>query len=163
MTDTETPDGWEWSRALIGKINANQALIPKAPVDGVRDFPVTLDSRRAALTFPLSITTPNQAAWATKELERFTYKPGWKFEIVVPLVGEPNLVITVSTQDTYHPKRTIDICSRTPLYTMGIPHHDAFARALGFAIREFEIHESQEWLRRDGEIYDNPHNPRPRP
>ncbi len=34
---------------------------------------------------------------------------------------------------------------------------DAFARWLTSALFDIELHESREWLRRDGAIYDDPH------
>lgn len=36
---------------------------------------------------------------------------------------------------------------------------DYFAPWLGSVLQDFEIHESREWLRRDGAIYDDPHLP----
>ena len=44
-----------------------------------------------------------------------------------------------------------------PPYLADTRDEDAFARWLQHTLLDLERHESQEWLRRDGEIYDDPH------
>lgn len=102
--------------------------------------------------------------WLTTQLKRFTYKPGWTFEIRLPdygfsRFGEFMLYITMRVEDTYHPGRMVEVFAAKPIYAMDHMDHNetAFAHMLAGHILEVEHHESREWLRRDGDIYDNPH------
>lgn len=112
------------------------------------------------------MATPQELQWVKEQLARITYKPGWKFEIdrSLFLTGSAYLTITFKAEDTYHPGTTVDVGGAVPLYML--PHHvgaeDAFLHALARQIHDMEIHESREWLRRDGEIFDNPHRDDPR-
>lgn len=117
---------------------ANAAAHPRTP-HSYHDMPVPYWDREALAT--------------REQLARFTYKPGWRFEVIGNY-----LRITLSTQDTYNPHKTVEVCSVTPVYALGVDDPDMFAQRLAHRIQEMEIHESREWLRRDGEIFDNPHD-----
>lgn len=109
-------------------------------------------------------------AWLQRQLDRFTYKPGWTFRIdTTPTEGRGGwgrtpflLTVTVRVEDTYHPGQMIDIGGSVLLpYRLGevrgpIAERE-FARFLIGRITDIELHESREWLKRDGEIYDDPH------
>lgn len=94
--------------------------------------------------------------WANEEIARFTYKHGWTFEVAP---GGFFLQVCMEVEDTHHPGNTVKIGKWVPLSSMGVRLRDPalFARMLAATIQEMEIHESREWLRRDGQIYDNPH------
>lgn len=105
--------------------------------------------------------TLNDIYWAEEQLKRFTYKPGWTLTMVDPTgpFGDPFVRIVFYTEDTYRPGRQIPVTSQQPLPAPWIIRRDEdkFARYLQDALFKVERHESQEWLRRDGVIFDNPH------
>lgn len=100
--------------------------------------------------------------WLQRQLSRFTYKPGWTF-MITDVGGAIALSIIVRVRDTYHPDRMIDVGKQVfiPHHITDITHESAaeafFARFLSDHIKDIEIHESREWLRRDGHLYDDPH------
>jgi hypothetical protein len=102
--------------------------------------------------------------WLRVELARFTYKPGWVLAFEPPPEdgGRPSLVVDFVVQDSYHPGREIPIHSRrqVPEHFTELPEWqrpEVFARWLGESLRRVEEHESREWLRRDGQVFDDPH------
>jgi hypothetical protein len=97
------------------------------------------------------------AEFVRKQLERFTYKEGWTFDVIKHALTGHALRVTFRCKDTYNPHGpTIDIGNMTSL--LFIPDDpDEFARWLGGHLRMMEAHESREWLRRDGKIFDDPH------
>jgi hypothetical protein len=118
------------------------------------------------------VAHPNQAAlvrapmttdWSRDQLARFSYRPGWRLSIepgISPWTSG-TLLVRYRAPDSNHPERTTLIKFRTAL-----PPADAFggreelfAEWLQSTLLDLEWHESREWLRRDGEIYDNPHGP----
>lgn len=97
--------------------------------------------------------------WVKGELSRFTYKPGWILDAIDDGYSV-YLTITFMTEDTHNPGRQIKIGMREPipeniLYRKSADH---FAKWLQDRLFDVERHESREWLRRDGQIFDNPHN-----
>lgn len=105
-------------------------------------------------------------AWVRSEIARFTYKPGWRFEALAvpgPLSGGGVQVRAFMTvEDTHQPGRMIEVFNVMHLsdYELAGRPAEWFAKRLANLIKDMEVHESREWLRRDGEILDNPHNPR---
>lgn len=108
--------------------------------------------------------TTGGVEWWRWQLARFTYKPGWKMR-VEPLHrldpakhGVGVLIITVRVEDTYRPGVMVDVESVRALYP-GTHDQDAdhFAMLVAAWLKDVEIHESREWLRRDGEVFDDPH------
>lgn len=103
--------------------------------------------------------------WAKEQLARFTYKPGWQFEIV-PIEDQLMLCLKFAATDAYNPDKATVVEGKFPLMCMldwerhmsqGLAE-EFFAKDLERAIWKVERHEAQEWLRRDGTIYNNPHN-----
>ena len=106
--------------------------------------------------------------WLNQELARYTYKPGWSLQIVPRDVWGAQLQIEAQVVDSRQPigdeawhrrpltLKTVKIVFKT---AMDVPFGNSavFAWKLQQAILEMEQHESREWLRRDGEIYDDPH------
>lgn len=103
--------------------------------------------------------------WLRNELGLWTYKPGWRFELITSptpawsLLGKSYLRITAKVEDTYNPGVMIDIGGQFPLWTEGRDEMH-FGRSLQAAVFDAEQHESREHLKRNGIIWDNPHNPR---
>lgn len=100
-------------------------------------------------------------AWFRHQLKRFTYKPGWKLEVFPSDAALASCVLVISwrVDDSRKPGEQVTVQSVHPLYSGAHDKDpDAFADALAHYIRAAEHHESREWLRRDGEIYDDPHS-----
>lgn len=103
-------------------------------------------------------------AWLRAQLERHTYRPDWRIEIHgsgIPdsVYGDHRLVVKAMVQDTYQPDRRILIKSQNivPLHLAEMRDEQEFTRWLQQALFDIEMHESREWLRRDGKLFDNPH------
>lgn len=99
--------------------------------------------------------------WAEEQLKRITYKPGWTMEMYAPhgTFGDPGILIEFYAQDTYNPNRNIKINSRErlPIPPILRRNEDQFIQYVQEALFRVERHESREWLRRDGVIFNNPH------
>jgi hypothetical protein len=86
------------------------------------------------------------------QLERFTYKAGWRFEVRLF-----EFVIIFKCEDTYNPGNMIEVVRASPLWIIPCGNPETFAWWLAEEIKAVEIHESREWLKRDGKIYNDPH------
>jgi hypothetical protein len=101
--------------------------------------------------------------WAFRQLSRYTYKPRWTLELVDDqnfMGWNGRLKITYVTPDARSPMgRPIEIRAEFPLPDGVADTGDEvwFAMWLQGCLRQVEDHESREWLRRDGQIYDDPH------
>lgn len=95
--------------------------------------------------------------WYREQLARFTYKPGWKFSIKPTVFSGVCLFIAMDCEDTYNPGQMITIAKQCPLTFAPYGDPEPFAAWLAHEIKDVEIHESREWLKRDGMIYDDPH------
>lgn len=120
-----------------------------------------IKANRASVSFQMPDTI--DLRWYQEQLARFTYKPGWSFRIEPTSFMAPTVAMIVAVmevEDTYHPGTKVKVSGVREL--VGIDNNpNAFAMTLASLIQEMEVHEAREWLKRDGEIYDNPHNPRP--
>lgn len=102
------------------------------------------------------------------ELARWTYKPGWTFELERPpphdsfAVG--SIVVRYQALDSRGSGETIPIVVRwaVDVYLLQDEHEQVFQRWLQARVLDAERHESREWLRRDGGIFDDPHAERRR-
>lgn len=104
--------------------------------------------------------------WLQRELARYTYRPGWT--LTIAQTGPPYTLSTYglttyalraqfTAPDTYQPERTIQLSAIRQVDPMLMRDSETFARWLQHVLMDMECHESREWLRRDGVIYDNPH------
>ena len=111
--------------------------------------------------------------WARRQLARFTYKPGWTFKVDVTgdhyFGGGLRVLATMKVEDSYHPGQTIEVGGwSAPMMLPGETgegrktDEDWFAFHLTKHIQALEQHESQEWLRRDGKVFDDPHKNDPK-
>ncbi len=101
------------------------------------------------------------------ELARWSYKPGWSMTIESDRAGLATLVVRANVYDRDRPSQLVTIESRGP-----VPDHldrlvadtdadaDVFGVWLQARLFDVERHESREWLRRDGVIFDDPHRPK---
>ncbi len=103
--------------------------------------------------------------WAAQEIKRYRYKPGVTLE-VLPTVGHalpPVLRVTAEVQDSRAPEGRfsasgpVKVAFQRPLPDWAADYPNQFPRWIMSILREFEDHEMREWLRRDGELVDDPH------
>lgn len=97
--------------------------------------------------------------WLMEQLRRYTYRPSWELSIM-PGDGRfvpDGLRVRYSAIDARDPTRTIPIVATFTIH-LGVADPDWFARWLADTLMDVERHESREWLRRDGLIYDDPHD-----
>lgn len=118
--------------------------------------------------------------WAAGLLSRFTYKPGWHFELSRrPELGQIMLQIAFSAPDSRitdvygrygrldpcracgspHPMREIPISGQFPLdpFAALSRNENLFFDWLHQMVRDVEKHELDEWFRVDGELRFDPH------
>jgi hypothetical protein len=108
---------------------------------------------------PVDIRSPR---WLVAQLARFTYRPGWTLKIVPAEyhwgVSDYNLEVVGLVLDARGSGKTTQIRSLQPIPPFFEDQDELqFARWLQHQLFDLERHESREWLRRDGEIYDDPH------
>jgi len=109
--------------------------------------------------------------WVLDQLKRFTYRPNWTWtardlrygsspDVFSPLnMDDVEIRVWFEAEDTRRPGETVKVGDRRIVPEYIVDHRDGDMFALWFAglIRGMEDHESREWLRRDGNIYDDPH------
>lgn len=96
---------------------------------------------------------------ASAMLDKFTYKPDWRMEIIQQSsYPELTLQTVFKAVDTYHPGRTVEVVSQCPLPDR-INDEKEFSNWLREAIRRQEIHEMDEWFKykETGKPINNPH------
>lgn len=91
------------------------------------------------------------------ELAHYSYRPGWRLGVFADPWEGPVFRLVAEVPDAFHPDQTVQlrINSRMPPMRSG---HD-LAIWLSWRLQQVEIHESREWLRRDGEQPFDPHDP----
>lgn len=102
-----------------------------------------------------------------KELARFTYRPGWTLTIDgsgnLGFGGVTILTVAYEAPDARGPDQPIRVVARRsiPEYAVDPASMDDnyFAFWLQSVLFDVELHESREWLRRDGVLYEDPHKP----
>jgi len=109
-----------------------------------------------------------QYHWFEQELARFTYKPNFEFRLIPggPFQG---LILRIKARvpdARWRPRPEWGSTTHPPVISIAaqitIPEHlygrsELFAEWLLAEVLRVETHEAQEWLRRDGEIYQDPH------
>jgi len=95
--------------------------------------------------------------WMREQLSRYSYRPGWTMALSPEAFGGATLVVRYPATDSRDPSRQSWFECRRLLGPY--PHLDPewFARDIQHVLFEAEKHESREWLRRDGEVFDDPH------
>lgn len=111
--------------------------------------------------------------WAHAELARYTYKPNYTLAVVfesTPEWGGTGIYLagTFHAPDSRHTPPdappdwpVIRLNFKVPVPEFAIEHHDSdyFAVWLREVLHKIELHESDEWLRRDGCLLNDPHDP----
>lgn len=91
--------------------------------------------------------------------EHVTYKPGYIIRANVPLDDlRTHLVLQLvfDGPDSREPENT-KVVSFTQFYPAPFPSLEALTQLIRCFIHEWELHESDEWLRIDGEMVRDPH------
>ena len=101
--------------------------------------------------------------WLQSQLDRYTYRSGWAWT----LHGQSDnywsatftVEITFSAVDAHDPSSNCVIFSRQaiPPFVMQERDPELFKRWFQTTIFNVEMHESREWLRRDGVLVEDPH------
>jgi hypothetical protein len=109
--------------------------------------------------------------WVLDQLKRFTYRPKWYVtaadrhygsspDIFSPFnMTDVEVRVWFEAEDSRHPHETVKVGDRrhVPSYVLEERNEELFAQWFQRWIISMEEHESREWLRRDGKIYDDPH------
>lgn len=91
--------------------------------------------------------------WLEKQMDRFSYKPGWWWRVTESC----SVIVNMSTEDVYNPGRQVTVSGGFDAGYLREGDEDMFAYLFAKHIRGLEDHESREWLKRDGVVYDDPH------
>lgn len=98
--------------------------------------------------------------WLRGQLARFTYRPGWRMRIRGwPL--DPALEVSHVARDADNPEAFTQQSPRVmvPAEVAACRDEAMFAAWLASVLESLEVHESHEWLRRDGVRVTDPHGP----
>lgn len=90
------------------------------------------------------------------ELERFTYRPGWVLTIEEDPFEGPFLFVECVVPNGYRPDEPLRLGVRSNIPP--IPDAQYFGVWLSWRMRQMEIHESMEYLHRDGKPWRDPHD-----
>lgn len=106
--------------------------------------------------------TRDATTWLQQQLARYTYKPGWTLEIRNDVQRGPMLRIGYTAPDSRGTDIPVPVSGRFPIPPAFVEMpseigEQEFGAWLGYVLMEAERHESQEWLRRDGTILNDPH------
>jgi hypothetical protein len=111
-----------------------------------------------SMTSTAQTQRPAGRMWLREQLARYSYKPGYTLTLEDDpyyLTGQ-RLVVRYTSPDSNPPHTHIPIKVTIPIPAVAnLP--DVFALWLQDALFALERHESQEWLRQDGQRYSDPH------
>lgn len=104
-------------------------------------------------------------AWLNTQLARHTYKPGWQFAIrafdgISIIERTYSIAIRFKALDSRNPdNRVAEVAANTsiPSWLVEDRNEEAFTRVWEDAISRAEMHEVDEWRRRDGLVISDPH------
>jgi hypothetical protein len=109
----------------------------------------------------MTTTTTQRPAgrmWLKEQLARYSYKPGYTLTLEDgPIPHLQRLVVRYTAPDSNPPHTHIPLKVAIPIPLVAHNLPDVFALWLQDALFALERHESQEWLRQDGQRYSNPH------
>jgi hypothetical protein len=88
---------------------------------------------------------------------RFTHRPGWALSVFADPWEGPVFRVVAKVDNAYHPGEQVElrINSRMP----PIPSVDYLMAWVQWRLTQIESHEAREWLRVDGGIVFDPHDP----
>jgi hypothetical protein len=100
--------------------------------------------------------------WLQSQLDRYSYRSGWTWELLYDAsFWAPAFSVKIDFQvpDAYQPEQEVQIVSGQAIPPWVVTERDPelFKRWFQTVIFNTEMHESREWLRRDGVLVDDPH------
>lgn len=101
-------------------------------------------------------------------LEKVTYKPGWRLSIGSPhtdmIYGYQThfLIVQTLVPDSYRPDEMFPLSVSAVIPPPVIMDEGAFMHWLARHLIDIERHESREWFKVDGLVFDDPHQGDPR-
>jgi hypothetical protein len=98
--------------------------------------------------------TPEQVQAHLDELD---YKPGWTFHAYAGRWEGMHVAIGARMPDSYHPGQMIDLQVECFLSPNDHASPEALDTWLLYRLARIEVHETREFLRRDGRPVDDPH------
>lgn len=92
-----------------------------------------------------------------REVARFSYRPGWTLSTFVDPFEGVVFRVVADVVNAYQPEETVQlrINSRMP----PMPSADYVAQWILWRISMIELHEAREYLKRDGVMIFDPHDP----
>lgn len=90
-----------------------------------------------------------------EELCRFSYRPGWEFDLLSDRYEGPVLWILADVVDSYNQEKTTQLRIRSLIPPM--VSRDAFGEWLLWRLLQVESHECREFLRYDSQPLRDPH------
>lgn len=106
---------------------------------------------------PIDMFKPDP--WETF-LKRFTYKPGWEFIYEYDIDRNQHFVmVSMRVEDSYHPGNIIPVSIRHRLPRGLSPddQEDYCDHYLRTMVQDLEMHELDEWFKKDGKLVNDPH------
>lgn len=99
------------------------------------------------------------AAAVERELSRWSFMPGWQFELALAAPPWPALAVLVHATfpDVRNPAETVTITQRNIIQPYIADDPYMFAGFLRSIVQTMLLHEADEWLRRDGVAPFDPH------
>lgn len=93
-------------------------------------------------------------------LRRISYKPEFTVIVQPPLniyLNQPSIRFTYNVMDSRGTGKVVPLTSIKTVDEYYLDNEDWFFGFIQQTIREMELHESDEWFRVDGKLYDDPH------
>lgn len=105
-------------------------------------------------------TAVDDATWVWEQLDRCSYKPGWSLYAGLDgMVQKPYVMATFDAPDARGGNKSVNVGSRSnpPDDVVKSRSESGFMIWLHQFLLNMEQHELQEWLRRDGKLWNDPH------
>jgi hypothetical protein len=91
------------------------------------------------------------------EVARFSYRPGWTLSTFVDPFEGVVFRVVADVPNGYRPDESVQLRINSRMPPMQTA--DQLAHWILWRICQIELHEAREWLRRDGEMLYDPHDP----
>lgn len=92
-----------------------------------------------------------------EEIKLYTYRPGWALTVFLDPFEGPCLYVVAKVEDSYNPGQLVPLRIRSIIPPM--PSLDYFGEWLLHRVIQIELHEAREYLKRDGKMIIDPHDP----
>ena len=98
-------------------------------------------------------------AWMHDQLRRCDYKPNWSWKVMMYRYDHPALETCFNAPNSYDPLQmtTVKGFAVPPTSVLKARSPEMFVAWLAHTMLALETHESQEWLRHDNKVWNDPH------